>query len=185
MSDDAKITILHLSDLQFGRHHRFGRFGLTDPDVQADKLVARLTRDLEDLRKTHNLHPDLVIVTGDLAEWARPKELDDLAAFLTLAHSRFSIVPGNHDINRGVCECYFIDCQQEEGRPPEKSYWPKWKYYSAFFERFYKGERSIAGNGWVTPAYRRTATPGSPRTWWMRPPALCGHCCPTFTRPAF
>lgn len=53
MSDDAKITILHLSDLQFGRHHRFGRFGLTDPDVQADKLVARLTRDLEDLRNTY------------------------------------------------------------------------------------------------------------------------------------
>lgn len=62
MSDDAKITILHLSDLQFGRNHRFGRFGLTEQDIRADTLFARLKRDLEDVCKHPNLHPDLVVV---------------------------------------------------------------------------------------------------------------------------
>lgn len=57
------ITILHLSDLQFGRHHRFA-----DPHGGFDTLLQRLCVDLDLLAHEQALVPDLVALTGDLAE---------------------------------------------------------------------------------------------------------------------
>jgi len=52
--------------------------------------------------------------SGDLAEWARKSEFEDALEFLVklsdhlkLPRRRFVIVPGNHDINRSLCESYF------------------------------------------------------------------------------
>lgn len=36
------LTLLHLSDTQFGRYHRFGNLGSTKPDEAFDSLLTRL-----------------------------------------------------------------------------------------------------------------------------------------------
>ncbi|HEY0640616.1 MAG TPA: pentapeptide repeat-containing protein [Pseudonocardiaceae bacterium] len=134
-------TVLHLSDPQFGRLHLFGGNGSAPSDH--DTLSARLHADLRALRESHDLRPDVAIVSGDLAEWALPSEfrqvqefLRRLAAELGLPHERVVIVPGNHDISRSACQAYFLDCQAEESEP-RQPFWPKWKNYVALFEEFY------------------------------------------------
>ena len=49
------ITLLHLSDTQFGRNHRFGRLALPPPDDSFDTLLTRLGDDLGSLKKDHKL----------------------------------------------------------------------------------------------------------------------------------
>ncbi len=79
---DKHITLLHLSDLQFGRNHRFGRLGLPSPDDRFDALLARIGDDLTRLEKDYGLEPDLLLVTGDLAELGLKSEFDDVLRFL-------------------------------------------------------------------------------------------------------
>jgi 3',5'-cyclic AMP phosphodiesterase CpdA len=109
------ITLLHLSDLQFGRHHRFGRLCAAEehPGTAFDTLLARLQQDLRDLvdEQGQPLRPELVLLTGDLAEWGRKSEFEDVLRFtralteaLALPRERLVIIPGNHDINRSLCE---------------------------------------------------------------------------------
>ena len=62
--DEAAVTILHVSDMQFGKHHRFA-----DPEGGFDTLMRRLCDDLDLLARENGLAPDLVALTGDLAEW--------------------------------------------------------------------------------------------------------------------
>ena len=71
MAEGPNVTILHLSDPQFGKNHRFGS---TDP---FDTLLQRLADDLRGLRTDPGLRPDLLVLTGDLAEWGRKSEFDD------------------------------------------------------------------------------------------------------------
>mgnify|MGYP001578657341 CR=1 FL=1 len=47
---EKSITILHLSDLQFGANHRFG-LDTGTPDAKHDTLLGRLTHDLDSLRQ--------------------------------------------------------------------------------------------------------------------------------------
>jgi 3',5'-cyclic AMP phosphodiesterase CpdA len=143
------ITLLHLSDIQFGRNHVFAGAGLTAADQHFDSLFARLHDDLLFLRDRESLTPDLVVVSGDLAEWGMGKELDhaerfiaELTGRLGLSRRRVVIVPGNHDVNRWACEAYFNQCAADD-TPPQAPYWPKWQHFAAMFERFYSGERSI------------------------------------------
>jgi 3',5'-cyclic AMP phosphodiesterase CpdA len=71
-------TIVHLSDLHFGRVNPL----LIDP-------LARVVRDAE---------PDLVAISGDLTQRARSYQFQEARAFLdTLPHPQI-VVPGNHDI---------------------------------------------------------------------------------------
>jgi WD40 repeat protein/3',5'-cyclic AMP phosphodiesterase CpdA len=146
MSKPNEITILHLSDLQFGKNHRFGRLGNTDdPDEPFDSLLNRLTTDLDGLKKSHSLVPDVVAVTGDIAEWGKKQEFEDALLFLTklaenlkLPASRVLVVPGNHDINRPLCDSYFKDCEGNDEKPVEP-YFKKWKWYvTALFEKLYQ-----------------------------------------------
>ena len=139
------VTLLHISDMQFGRNHRFGRLGLPGTDAEFDTLLQRLTDDLASLRDgEHLLQPDLLVVSGDLAEWGKKSEFDDtsvflerLTEFLGLSRRRVVIVPGNHDINRKLCEGYFSNC---EGRDelPQPPFWPKWELFVDMFQRFYR-----------------------------------------------
>lgn len=142
---DASITILHVSDMQFGRNHRFGRLALGGADEAFDTLLQRLCDDLDDLRKSHGLEPDVVALTGDLAEWGMKREFDDVLAFceglrthLGLARDRVLVVPGNHDINRKKCSAYFDD-REGDGAKPVAPYWPKWGPYADFFASLYQG----------------------------------------------
>ena len=83
MTEPKPITILHISDIQFGHKHRFGRLGDEDQsDAAFDTLLARLTLDLDQLRDAHGLKPDLLVVSGDLAEWGRKSEFEDALKFL-------------------------------------------------------------------------------------------------------
>jgi hypothetical protein len=41
------VTLLHVSDTQFGRNHRFGRLASADPEEGCDSLLLRLTTDFD------------------------------------------------------------------------------------------------------------------------------------------
>ena len=71
-------TLAHLSDLHFGRVH---------PPV------------LEPLRRALDaIRPDLVVVSGDLTQRARPTQFREAREFLDSLPFPRLVVPGNHDI---------------------------------------------------------------------------------------
>jgi 3',5'-cyclic AMP phosphodiesterase CpdA len=71
-------TIVHVSDLHFGR---------VDPAL------------LEPLRDAvHELHPELLVVSGDLTQRARRAQFKRAAAFLDTLPRPQLVVPGNHDV---------------------------------------------------------------------------------------
>jgi 3',5'-cyclic AMP phosphodiesterase CpdA len=80
--------IVHVSDLHFG--------------TEVPDLVAALEA------QVHALAPDLVAVSGDLTQRARPRELAKAAAFISQLPHPVLTVPGNHDIP-GVTPARFID----------------------------------------------------------------------------
>jgi 3',5'-cyclic AMP phosphodiesterase CpdA len=141
-----RITVLHLSDLQFGKNHRFGNTTLPGGDNPYDTVLQRLILDLKGLEKEHGLKPDLMILTGDLAEWGMKSEFDQvlklikgLEGALRLTRDRVVVIPGNHDINRKACAAYVYDCEADE-LSPEKPYWPKWRHYQKFLGELYKDQ---------------------------------------------
>jgi WD40 repeat protein/3',5'-cyclic AMP phosphodiesterase CpdA len=143
VTDHEPVTILHLSDTQLGSRHRFGAGGLTTGDRTHDTLAARLLEDLRGLAERDRIRPDLLVLSGDLAEQARPSEfrqfrdlLTGLAGGLGLPPGRVAMVPGNHDVSWGMCRAYFAECEAEE-RDPAPPYWPKWKPYLDLVNDFY------------------------------------------------
>ena len=146
----TELTVLHVSDPQFGANHLFGGNGLTPADQAHDTLFQRLHDDLADLADEHGLRPDLMIVTGDLAERGKRSEFDQVVEFLAalaeaanLPRQHVAIVPGNHDINRAVCAAYFLEMEDDD-RDPVRPYWHKWKYFAAAFDRFYQGVPGVS-----------------------------------------
>jgi WD40 repeat protein len=140
------LTVLHLSDLRFGAGRRMNGPESTDDDRLPEQLAAQLLDDLADIERDSGVKPDLVAVTGNVAEHAKPVEYDMAYSFLTtLQHalqldlSRLAVVPGKHDINRGKCEAYFLDREAEDEEAAEP-YWPKWEPYAAMFTRLYGTE---------------------------------------------
>jgi 3',5'-cyclic AMP phosphodiesterase CpdA len=71
-------TIVHLSDLHFGR---------VDPSL-LEPLSARVRQ----------LAPHLVVVSGDLTQRAKPAEFREARAFLDSLPAPRLVVPGNHDV---------------------------------------------------------------------------------------
>jgi len=71
-------TIVHLSDLHFGRIDPL----LPEPLVESVEAV----------------RPDLVAVSGDLTQRARTEEFEQARAFLDALPSPQIVVPGNHDV---------------------------------------------------------------------------------------
>jgi 3',5'-cyclic AMP phosphodiesterase CpdA len=72
-------TILHVSDLHFGEYHAPER---------ARVLLASIEQ----------AAPDVVAVSGDLTQRARPREFEEARAFLDRIRAPKVVVPGNHDI---------------------------------------------------------------------------------------
>ena len=131
------MTVLHVSDMQFGEHHRFAGSGLSEA----------LLKDLANLgkssKKSPGIVPDIVVVAGDLTEAAMPSEYEMVHDFLValrdglgLSTERIVVVPGNHDVSRALCEAYFLG-QKGRGKEPEPPYWPKWEAYIEFHQRLY------------------------------------------------
>ena len=71
-------TIVHLSDLHFGR---------VDPRILPPLL-----------RAVAAAQPDLVVVSGDFTQRARVQEFKDAARFLAALPGPRLLVPGNHDV---------------------------------------------------------------------------------------
>ncbi|MGN6702489.1 MAG: metallophosphoesterase family protein [Burkholderiaceae bacterium] len=71
-------TLVHLSDLHFGRI--------------APELIAPLARIVR------RIDPDLVVVSGDLTQRARSAEFREARTFLAALPTPQIVVPGNHDI---------------------------------------------------------------------------------------
>jgi 3',5'-cyclic AMP phosphodiesterase CpdA len=71
-------TIAHISDIHFGR---------TD-----DKALRELVSSVHDIR------PDLVAISGDLTQRARPQEFELARLFLDMLPGPQIVVPGNHDV---------------------------------------------------------------------------------------
>ena len=143
LDSTASITVLHVSDMQFGRHHRFGNLAMGDPDARLDTLYTRLTDDLVELDRAGDLRPQVIVASGDLAEWGLRTELSDafeflgmLAEQLRVPRRRVIVVPGNHDVNLKLCESYFNECEAEE-REPLPPYARKWEPFRAHFDAFY------------------------------------------------
>ncbi len=151
MTVQRSITLLHISDVQFGRSHRFGNLAVGDPDAEFDTLFTRLDDDLKKLaKKDPDMRPRAIVVSGDLAEWGLRKEFDDAREFLERLSEGLEVprrnvvmVPGNHDLNRKLCEAYFNDCEGEERKPAEP-YARKWEPFLAMFNAFYDSEPEIA-----------------------------------------
>jgi 3',5'-cyclic AMP phosphodiesterase CpdA len=70
--------VLHISDLHFGRTN----------ELLADTLLVQ----------TRELQPDLVVVSGDLTQRARPEQFRTARRFLDALEPPKIVVPGNHDV---------------------------------------------------------------------------------------
>lgn len=117
---------------------------LPPPDDTFDTLLARLGDDLRLLEREHDLRPDVLVFSGDLAEWRLPKEFQDVLQFvegltelLSLPRRHVVMLPGNHDINRKACEAYFNDREADEEQPVSP-FWPQWRAYVRCFYHFYR-----------------------------------------------
>ena len=113
------VALLQLSDLHFGPHSRFA-------DCDLKRLAAQCRQALDEARGDLGWREtvDLVIVTGDIAEAARPPEYAMAATFfLALAHElalpahRLVFVPGNHDIS--WTKCREVEGQLQDGEFPD------------------------------------------------------------------
>jgi 3',5'-cyclic AMP phosphodiesterase CpdA len=71
-------TLVHLSDLHFG------------------KVDLRLIEPLQ--KRVHALAPDVVVVSGDLTQRAKPEQFRAARAFLDSLPKPQVVVPGNHDV---------------------------------------------------------------------------------------
>lgn len=143
------LTLLHLSDLQFGREHAFGGRARLPEDGRFDTLLQRLSDDLVALNRDEGLIPDVVIVTGDLAEWALPAELEDVRRFteglrqlLDLPTDRFVLLPGNHDVNRKLCHAHVLQAEAR-GLVAHPPYWPKWEPFVDMLARFHGDDTGL------------------------------------------
>jgi WD40 repeat protein/3',5'-cyclic AMP phosphodiesterase CpdA len=147
----AELTVLHVSDPQLGHGDVLGTDGrLIRADDGDEALFGRLHADLTGLEDEHGLRPDLLVVTGDLTEWGRPSEFEQVVKFLTglaeavaLPRRNVVVVPGSHDVNREACESYFL-AQRAGERDPVPPYWPKWEHFAAAFSRFYEGVDGVS-----------------------------------------
>ena len=110
------FSILHLSDLHFGPHGRFAGQDMKE-------LARRFHQAIEQARGELGWEEPvgLCIVTGDLAEAARPAEYAQALEFfkaltgaMGLARSRVLFTPGNHDVSWNLTRRVELE-QNDEG----------------------------------------------------------------------
>jgi calcineurin-like phosphoesterase family protein len=160
------LVILHLSDLHFGPHSRFGRMR---PQAIADMFGHAIERQ----RIEAGLgRIDLVVVSGDLTEYADDEQFDAARSFCQalnghfgLGRERWAFVPGNHDLSWAYIELARVEQKiqkfdDEELERRIREY--KFRNYAEFLARFYASFEddlrrvALASAGWVQdiPALR-------------------------------
>ncbi|RJQ67104.1 TIR domain-containing protein [Pseudonocardiaceae bacterium YIM PH 21723] len=136
----AGLSVLHVPGPRFGR-------GLADPrdPMDAAGLQARIWANVTELIDRGAPAPELLVVTGDLTESARPREIEQALAFLTglrvllgLEPDRVVVVPGNHDVSKAACLAYFAGCESRD-RQPQPPYFPKLEHFADLFAEVYQG----------------------------------------------
>lgn len=136
------MLLLHLSDLHFGPH---GRFASRDMRVLGQRFAAAVNQARAELRIEEEVA--LVVVTGDIAEAARPREYVDagrffefLAGALGLARRYFVFVPGNHDVSWNETKKVVLDQDDEsfdDKVRDQKIEAIKFRQFEAFRHAFY------------------------------------------------
>ncbi len=130
-----RLTVLHLSELGFGRPD--------EPGGHAAEAFRRLPDDVERIAREAGQLPDLIVVTGDLTHNGYPTEFAEafeyigaVAAAFDVDRHNVAVVPGTRDLNLQVCQAYFLEMagQQEKPQPP---YFPKWRYFRQALEQFH------------------------------------------------
>ncbi len=151
------ITLLHISDTQFGKHHRFGK----------GKFLDSIKDDLKRLEDDFRLKPQAIVLTGDLTEAGNRGEFESVLEFANglvtttgVPKENFAIVPGNHDVYRPNYPSKWNIFR----RKPVEPYWAKWEFFTWFFEEFYK---EIKKNNGVES--KVTFTPDKPYTMFEMP----------------
>src|SRR5208337_1788183 len=161
-------VILHLSDIQFGAHHRFTGRTLPATDEPPDPLArygsderyktlfAKLEEDLELLKDEEGLKANILVISGDLAEWSLQEEYNKVKNFIesllntpsvSLDRNRLILVPGNHDVNWLLCESYFLDCKAHR-KSPEAPYNRKFLFWEEFLNDVIKREPGVSPTIW-------------------------------------
>src|SRR5579862_3106245 len=104
-----QVVIVHLSDLHFGRHHRFNPPPTTAGDIPVRNGYPTLLEKLsEDLDQPDPKCPTIICITGDVAETGDSKEFGDAELFIRqLANTKvfghthplkdMFLIAGNHD----------------------------------------------------------------------------------------
>jgi 3',5'-cyclic AMP phosphodiesterase CpdA len=132
--DTPQLTIVHLSDIHFGRHHRFDPpatpAGDPAPVAGYPTLVETLRKESEELRL--NTNKVIVCITGDLSQNGSYDELKSVDRLLRdlqaaplfgqqLTLEDIFIVPGNHDLVYS-----------------EREIEPRWERWLAAYNRWYR-----------------------------------------------
>jgi 3',5'-cyclic AMP phosphodiesterase CpdA len=145
------LTLLHLSDLHFGPH---GRFAGEDKKALAERFHQALEQAREDLGWKEPV--GLCLITGDVAEAARPQEYKEalefftaLADFLRLSRERLIFVPGNHDVSWDNTEQLKIE-QRKRGFSDDeyerRSREQKFEFFDGFLRDFHGTSREQLPN---------------------------------------
>jgi len=166
---DKDYTILHISDLHKSEENSY------------DDLFESLRLDSESYEREGILKPEIIVVSGDIVEGAEgrdgeaiiDKQYSDVKGFLLKLvdyylngdRARLIMVPGNHDVCRGISkEAFVVSANSRE--EDLKSYWKgggelrwSWKdfcfykiadknkyenrfdHYVRFYNDFYEGKR--------------------------------------------
>ncbi|WP_330256552.1 TIR domain-containing protein [Nocardia sp. NBC_00565] len=134
------VSVLHVAGPRFGR----GLLGQDEPST-ARELQARIYADVTQLVGQGVPKPDLIVVSGDMTESGRPREVDEALSFLAglrvllgLEPHRLIVVPGNHDVSKVACHAYFLGCEARD-RKPQPPYFPKLEQYARMFSELYQG----------------------------------------------
>jgi len=136
------IGILHLSDIHFGQNHveiiKTSENAMTEYISESKKLI-------EDIKilQGNGLRINYIVVTGDLTETSSTEEYEmfeafilDLIKFLKIAKKNVIMVPGNHDINRCLCQAARLRANALR-QDFEKPYFEKFEIFKRFFDGFY------------------------------------------------
>ncbi|MCB9752409.1 MAG: metallophosphoesterase [Myxococcales bacterium] len=106
------MTLLHLSDIHRTR----------DEQVSNEELLNALQADLAAHADDGVPAPQAVVVSGDIAQAAEPREYDEAASFLRqladylgVPLARVIVTPGNHDVHWPTAEEAFVS---RRARPP-------------------------------------------------------------------
>ena len=110
IDETSQVIIIHLSDIHFGRQHRFNPSDTPNGDKPFEKDFPTLIQKLqEDLSTKDPRCPVIICITGDIVETASVEEFNLAENFIkelrkinilgkTRSLKSIFIVPGNHDI---------------------------------------------------------------------------------------